>query len=199
MKPVHVKRVIQFIQQYHPVHNEQELKSILQQKPEQFIVLLNEAIEVSGSTPKCAKRFIREFQLIIERENKTMNKPKITMRLVVWVKSTWQKAVQFLSGKSQKAAVIAAVGAGVAFFITGSPSAMATLSKYGGMLNAVKDVTLQNIYLAGSFIQLFGNSIRNSIVAIKDFTVKKTVQTWRWMVSLFDTSRNNDEPLYDAA
>lgn len=199
MKPVHVKRVIQFIQQYHPVHNEQELKSVLQQKPELFIVLLNEAIDVSGSTPKCAKRFIREFQLIIEKENQTMNKPKITMRLVVWVKSTWQKAVQFFSGKSQKAAVIAAVGAAVAFFITRSPSAMAILSKCGGMLNALKDVTLQNIYFAGSFIQLFGNVVWTQVVAVKNFTVNKAVQAWRWTVGLFSSTPNNDEPTYNAA
>ncbi len=199
MKPVHVKRVIQFIQQHHPVHNAEDLTVILQQNPERFVYLLNEAIEVSGSTPKCAKRFIREFQLIIEKENQTMNKPKITMRLVVWVKSTWQKAVQFFSGKSQKAAVIAAVGAVVAFVISRNPSAMAILSKCGGMLNALKDVTLQNIYLAGSFIQLFGNSIWNSIVAIKDFTVKKIVQTWRWAMSLFTKSPDTDEPIYNAA
>ncbi len=198
MKPIHVKRVIQFIQQHHPIHNAEELKVILQQNPERFIYLLNEAIEVSGSTPKCAKRFIREFQSI-KKENPTMNKPKITMRLVVWVKATWQKAVQFFSGKSQKVAIISAIGAVVAFIVTRSPAAMAMLAKCGGLLNMAKDLTLQNVYLAGSFIQLFGNVIWTQVVAVKNFAVKKAVQAWCWTVELFSSTSDNNEPVYNAA
>ncbi len=198
MKPIHVKRVIQFIQQYHPIHNAEDLKVILQQNPERFIYLLNEAIEVSGSTPKCATRFIREFQSI-KKENPTMNKPKITMRLVVWVKATWQKAVQFFSGKPQKVTIISAIGAVVAFIITRSPAAMSMLSKCGGLLNVAKDLTLQNVYLAGSFIQLFGNVVWNQVVAVKNFAVNKAAQAWRWTVGLFSSTHDSDESLYNAA
>lgn len=198
MKPIHVKRVIQFIQQYHPVHNAEDLKLILQQNPERFIYLLNEAIEVSGSTPKCATRFIREFQSI-KRESPKMTKPKITMRLMIVIKSAWQKAVQFFSGKSQKVAIISAIGAVVAFIVTRSPAAMAMLSKCGSLLNVAKDLTLQNVYLAGSFIQLFGNVVWNQVVAVKNFAVNKAAQAWRWTVGLFSSTSDSDEPIYNAA
>ncbi len=127
-----------------------------------------------------------------------MNTPKLTMRLVVKAKSLWAKAVQFFSGKSQKVAVISAVVAVIAFFITRSSVALAMFSQASVALNAIKDVTLQNIYLAGSFVQMFGDVIWSRVVAVKNFAVKKVGQIWSWLVSLF-ASPTDDRPIYDAA
>ncbi|WNJ95434.1 hypothetical protein RND59_15120 [Vibrio ruber] len=157
MKPIYIKRVVDFIHRYHPEYTGRQLNAILEDKPEQFVYLLNEAIERSGSTPKCAIKFIKELQKIIKshkaetqpstKENTTMekpNKPAFIMRLVIVAKNVWGGVTKFFTTNAKKAAVTgtAIAMAVVAYFATNKTALLSLLAVIKGqsVINSLKSL-----------------------------------------------------------
>lgn len=167
MKPIYIKRVIDFIHYYHPELTGRELRSILENEPEQFIYLLNEAIERAGSTPKCAIKFIKEIQKIIKetsnnthpitKESPIMTneiKPSFAMRLVAAAKNVWGKVSKFFSTNTKKVAVTgsAIIVALIAFFAT-NKTALVTLlitMKSQGVLRSLNRLWTKVVDLAAT-------------------------------------------------
>jgi hypothetical protein len=224
MKPIHIKRVIDFIHRYHPEHTRTELNVLLEAEPEQFVYLLNEAIERSGSTPKCAIKFIKEIQKIIQetstnKENPTMEneiKPSFTMRLVAAAKNVWGKVTHFFSTNAKKTALTgsAIVIAVVAFFATNNTALLNLLAtiKSRGVINSLKtqlgkvtslivagkNLVMNNIGLAWMFVQLAAEVALNKVIALKNFLVARVKQGWEWVMSLFKPELE-EEHQYKAA
>ncbi len=217
MKPIHIKRVIDFIHRYHPEHTGKELQALLEAEPEQFVYLLNEAIERAGSTPKCAIKFIKEIQKIVKettinREKPIMKneiKPSFTMRLVNAAKNTWGRVTQFFSTKAKKAVLTssAVAIAIVAFFATNNTALLALLAtvKSQGILTSLnaawgkgKQFVIENIELAWMFAQLAMQSVFEKAIAIKDFLVVRLKRAWNWTINLFKSDLE-DEHQYQAA
>ncbi len=157
MKPIHIKRVVDFIHRYHPEYTERQLNTILEDKPEQFVYLLNETIERSGSTPKCAIKFIKELQKIIKshkaenqpstKENTTMekpNKPAFIIRLVTIAKNVWGGVTKFFTTNAKKVAVTgtAIAMAVVAYFATNKTALLSLLAVVKGqsVINSLKSL-----------------------------------------------------------
>ena len=224
MKPIYIKRVIDFIHRYHPEHTRNELNTLLEAEPEQFVYLLNEAIERSGSTPKCAIKFIKEIQKIIQetstnKENPTMEneiKLSFTMRLVAAAKNVWGKVTHFFSTNAKKTALTgsAVVIAVVAFFATNNTALLtliATIKSQGivnslkvllgkvtGVIIAGKNLVMESAGLAWMFAQLAVNAVLNKVIALKGFLVTRVKQGWKWAVSLFKPELE-EEHQYQAA
>lgn len=180
MKPIYIKRVVDFIHRYHPEYAGRQLNAILEEKPEQFVFLLNEAIERSGSTPKCAIKFIKELQKIIKshkadtqpstKENTTMekpNKPAFIMRLVIVAKNVWGGVTKFFTTNAKKAAYTgSAIAIAVVTFLAANNTAFLTL------LAAVKGQSILNL-LKG----LLQRSIK-LLASGKDFVLNSIELTW---------------------
>ncbi len=205
MKPIYVKRVIDFIHHNHPEHTRAELKALLEAEPEQFIYLLNEAIERSGSTPKCATKFIKEVQKII-KENNDMNTEKKTgfvMRLVVTAKNVWSKVTSFCSSNVKKTALTGSVLAMivVTFLMTKTTvllSALAALKTKGlvalfkGLFGKAlalavkgKDLVLRNVEWVWVSVQLMGQIAFTKVISLKNYIVMWFKQAWQWVTGLF--------------
>ncbi len=223
MKPIHIKRVIDFIHRYHPEHTGRELQALLEAEPVQFVYLLNEAIERAGSTPKCAIKFIKEIQKVIQKttnqESKTMNKeikPSFTMRLVAAAKNVWGKVSQFFTTNAKKAALTgsALAIAVVAFFATNNTALIALLAtvksqgiitslkalwgKAAGLVSAGKHFVKENLELAWMFTQLAIQAVLEKAIALKNFLVARVKQGWKWVMSLFKPELE-EEHQYQAA
>lgn len=200
MKPIYIKRVVDFIQRYHPEYTWRQLNAILEEKPEQFVFLLNEAIERSGSTPKCAIKFIKELQKIIKshkadtqpstKENTTMekpNKPAFIMRLVIVAKNVWGGVTKFFTTNAKKAAYTgSAIAIAVVTFLATNKTALLSLLaviKGRSVINSLKSLWTKVQGLAAS---------------TKNFVVTKAKQAWIWVVNLF-TRETGDEHQYNAA
>lgn len=218
MKPIYVKRVIDFIHRYHPEHTRVELKALLEAEPEQFIYLLNEAIERSGSTPKCATKFIKEVQKII-KENNDMNTEKKTgfvMRLVVTAKNVWSKVTSFFSSNVKKTALTGSVLAMVVvtFLMTKTTvllSVLATL-KTKGLVKSLKglcgkalalavkgkDLVLRHVEWVWLSAQLMTQVAFAKVISLKNYIVTWFKQAWQWVAGLFkeDVEQNHQ---YQAA
>lgn len=158
MKAKQLKRIISFINQYHPNHTSKSLSALLKSNPEQFISLLNKTVEQADSVPNSVVNFMTEVGKQVQqetlaespkqeqptKENPTMNNQKktpIIMRLITVVKGAWAKAVQLLtSNKGKVKLVMSAIAVATVAIVTSKGTAILTLIaalKSRGLINSV--------------------------------------------------------------
>lgn len=157
MKAKQLKRIINFIIQYHQNHTNKSIRALLKNNPEQFIDLLNDAVEQADSVPNSVVNFIMEVgkqtqqvkptespkQEQPTKENPTMKnlkKTPIIIRLVTIVKGAWAKAVQLLTRNKGKVklAMSAVAVAAVAIVTSKGTAILAVLAalKSRGLINS---------------------------------------------------------------
>lgn len=158
MKAKQLKRIINFILQYHQNHTNKSIRALLKSNPEQFIDLLNETVEQAESVPNSVVNFMTEVgkqvlqvkptespkQKQPTKENPTMNNQKktsIIMRLVTVVKGAWAKAVQLLTSNKGKVklAMSAVTIAAVAIVTSKGTAILAVLAalKSRGLVDSI--------------------------------------------------------------
>lgn len=179
MKAKQLKRIVDFILQYHPNHTNKTIRALLKSDPEQFINVLSDAIDQADVIPSSVMNFMKEVrkqtqqieqptsseqdQLIKENPiMKNQKKTSIIMHLVVAVKSAWVKAIQLLTGNAgQVKLVVSASMIAVIAIVTSKGTAVLTLI-----------AALKSKGLIQSIISLFNKGI-NLLKSIKDIIVGK--------------------------
>lgn len=164
MKPIHIKRVIDFIHQHHLEKTGKQLRALLKTNPVQFVELLNQAIAKSPEIPPSVIKFMNEITQINQTEVKEEhsmntqhntsqnNQPEsstIMMRLVNRIKTTFSNVAQFFSKRASTAKVVsvALAAAIAAYFTSGSTLILASLAtiKGKGVLGSVKQFGLSTL------------------------------------------------------
>ncbi|MGI2002101.1 hypothetical protein [Shewanella frigidimarina] len=177
MKPIHIKRVIDFVHQHHPEKTGKHLRSLLQADPLQFIELLNQVIAQTKNIPSSVIKFMNEITQINQTEIKeehSMNTQQSTsqnnqaesstimMKLVTRIKKTFSNVAQFFSKKASTVKVIsfALAAAIVAYFTSGSTLILAALAtvKGEGFLGSMKQ---------------FGSNVLNIVMKLKERVLDK--------------------------
>ncbi len=177
MKPIHIKRVIDFIHQHHPEKTGKQLRALLQNSPLQLIELLNQAVAQATDIPPSVTKFMNEITQVNQTEIKeehSMNTQhsttqhsqtqsnSIMMRLVNRIKATFSNVTQFFSKRASTVKVIslALAAAIAAYFTSGSTLILAALAtiKGKGLFSAIKQ---------------FGLSLLNIVMQLKERVLDK--------------------------
>jgi hypothetical protein len=226
MKAQQLKRIVNFILQHNTNQTNASIRALLKTNPEQFLDLLNDAIDQADVVPASVVNFIKEVskqtspkQAQPTKENPTMTNQKktsIIVRLVAVIKGAWAKAVQILTNNTGKIKVVASAVALVAIaLLTNKGTAILTLLaaiKSKGLINSimntitkvlslfsnVKEYALVNLWAARGYLQLGGVVLLIKIIALKNFIVAKAKQAWGWVLDLFSVTAEN-EPHLQAA
>ncbi len=171
MKPIHIKRVIDFIHQHHPEKTGKQLRALLQTDPLQVIELLNQAVAQANDIPPSVTKFMNEITQINQTkikeensmntkhstsQNKQAQSNSIMMKLVNRIKTTFSNVTQFFSKRASivKVISVALAAAIAAYFTSGSTLILASLA------------TIKGKGLLGS-IKQFGSSFLNIVMQLK--------------------------------
>ena len=164
MKAKQLKRIVDFISQHHADQSSQSIRALLKHAPEQFIDLLNEAVDKTETVPSSVLNFITEVSKQVQetkspeqssptKENQTMENQKkasFIMRLVNTAKSAWVKAIQLLTSNTGKVklAVSAAAVAVIAIMTSKGTAILSVLAalKSRGFVQYVMDVFTKGLF-----------------------------------------------------
>jgi hypothetical protein len=144
IKARQLKCIVDFILQHTTNHTNRTIRALLKSNPEQFLDLLNDAIDQADVIPSSVVNFIKEVskqtqqeptespnQEPLTKENPTMknqNKTSKIMSLVAVIKGAWAKAVQLLTSNASKIKlVISAVSVVAVAVMTSKATAILTL------------------------------------------------------------------------
>ncbi|MCL1148058.1 hypothetical protein L2747_18810 [Shewanella marinintestina] len=200
MKPTHLKKTIDFVQQ-HSKQSAKQLRHLLKTNPQAFLELLHQTCASVKSIPTSVNLFINYF----EQESTMKNQESVSlgMKIVLTFKKVVSSVTQFFSTKKQQVKVIvaAAAVAGAAYVATGGSIVVASVAaiKGQGVIGAViqgakkvkevlmmaREVVIEKASLLLVALNGFGCIAMAKLIEAKNYVVKKAKQLLIWGKGLF--------------